>query len=43
MKGFDVGGEGAAAGSACGLVGGGFEEVELEGGLCHFVIVEVDD
>jgi hypothetical protein len=30
VKGFDVGGEGAAA------VGGGLEEVVLEGGLCHF-------
>ena len=29
MKGFDVGGEGAAAGSAGGLVGGGLEEVDL--------------
>jgi hypothetical protein len=41
VKDFDVGGEGAAAGSAGGLVGGGLEEVDLDSAI--FVIVEVDD
>jgi hypothetical protein len=36
VKGFDVGGEGGAAGSDGGLEGGGLEEIDLEGGLCHF-------
>ena len=36
MKGFNVRGEGAATGSAGRLVGGGLEQVDLEGGLCHF-------